>query len=408
MHCSSNSGGEFNGIYHYAVISTIYGTVQGTIKFLMNSKERHEVRYQRRKAKRIERKRIIEDKYCVYDKVFTFDNLYQSFKNCCKGVNWKSSTQIYKANGLMNVYKTFKELRDGRYKTRGFIEFDIMERGKPRHIKSVHISERIVQKCLCDYSLTPLIKSYFIYDNGACIKHKGIDFAMNRMDCFLHRYYRKYGYEGYALVFDFSKYFDNIHHQILLNNLKGAIPDERIFGLFKKLVDDFGEIGLGLGSQVSQISALAHPNKLDHYIKEFLKIEFYCRYMDDGVLIHQSKEYLQRCLQDIIAICTELGIKLNTKKTQIVKLSRGIRFLKTRFILMRTGKVIRIPYKKNITTMRRKLKAFKRFLDSGKMTLEYISNCYKSWRGNQIRFNSYWATRRMDGLFHSLFPCTVL
>lgn len=130
----------------------------------MNSKERHEVRYQRRKAKRIERKRIIEDKYCVYDKVFTFDNLYQSFKNCCKGVNWKSSTQIYKANGLMNVYKTFKELRDGRYKTRGFIEFDIMERGKPRHIKSVHISERIVQKCLCDYSLTPLIKRYFIYD----------------------------------------------------------------------------------------------------------------------------------------------------------------------------------------------------------------------------------------------------
>ena len=147
----------------------------------MNSAERHEVRYQRRKAKRIEKRKIIQEKYCVFEKVFSFDNLYESYKKCCKGVNWKTSTQSYKANALLNIYKAWNDLMNGSYRSKGFIEFDITERGKPRHIKSVHISERVVQKCFCDYSLNPLLKRYFIYDNGASIKHKGIDFAMNRL-----------------------------------------------------------------------------------------------------------------------------------------------------------------------------------------------------------------------------------
>ena len=55
----------------------------------------------------------------------------------------------------------------------------------------------------------------FIYDNGACIKGKGIKFAIDRLKCHLQRHYRKYGTDGYALVFDFSKYFDNIEHKPL-------------------------------------------------------------------------------------------------------------------------------------------------------------------------------------------------
>lgn len=369
----------------------------------MNSAERHEVRYQRRKAKRIEKRKITQEKYGVFEKVFSFDNLYDSYKKCCKGVNWKTSTQTYKANALLNVYKTWKDLMNESYRSKGFIEFDITERGKPRHIKSVHISERVVQKCFCDYSLTPLLKRYFIYDNGASIKHKGIDFAMNRLNCFLEKSYREYGNKGYALVFDFSKYFENIEHDILLNTLRDKITDTRLYNLLTMFIKNFGEKGLGLGSQVSQINAIMHPNYLDHYIKEQLGIKYYCRYMDDGVLVHPSKVYLQYCLKKITEICTELGIKLNTKKTQIVKLSRGINFLKTHFILTKTGKIVRKPYRKNITLMRRKLKTFKRWVDEGKMTFEDVMTSWCSWRGHQLKFNSYWARQRIHDLYVRLF-----
>ena len=384
-----------------------HNTVQGKTK-KMNSAERHEVRYQRRKAKRIEKRKIIQEKYCVFEKVFSFDNLYESYKKCCKGVNWKTSTQSYKANALLNIYKAWNDLMNGSYRSKGFIEFDITERGKPRHIKSVHISERVVQKCFCDYSLNPLLKRYFIYDNGASIKHKGIDFAMNRLNCFLEKSYREYGNRGYALVFDFSKYFENIEHDILLDTLRDKITDTRLYNLLAMFIKNFGEKGLGLGSQVSQINAIMHPNYLDHYIKDQLGIKYYCRYMDDGVLVHPSKAYLQYCLQELKMVCAELGIKLNSKKTQIVKLSRGIKFLKVRFVLTATDKVIRKHNKKNNTRMRHKLKYFKSKFDNNEMDINYIVNCFKSWRGSQKRYNSYWATRRMDEYFYSLFPQVIL
>lgn len=118
-----------------------------------------------------------------------------------------------------NVNNALRRLQSGKYKSAGFIEFDITERGKRRHIKSVHISERVVQRCLCDFGLIPMLTKSFIYDNGACLEGKGIDFALNRLNCHLQRHYRKHGTEGYALVFDFSKFFDRIQHKPIYDEL---------------------------------------------------------------------------------------------------------------------------------------------------------------------------------------------
>ena len=294
-----------------------------------------------------------------FDAVFTFDNLYHSYKKCCLGVGWKASTQRYRVNAIANVNDTLRQLKEGKFKSRGFYTFIRVERGKERNIKSVHISERVVQRCLCDYSLIPILSRSFIYDNSACMAGKGIHFAVNRLVCHLQRHYRKYGKNGYALVFDFSKYFDNIEHKPLKDIIDSEYTDTRLAGLVKQLVDDFGDIGLGLGSQISQACALRYPNRLDHYIKEVLRIKGYARYMDDGYLLHESKEYLQKCLSDIKQICGELGIKLNAKKTQIIKISRGITFLQRRFVLTETGKVIIKPRPRGIVKMRRKLRVFK-------------------------------------------------
>lgn len=278
-----------------------------------------------------------------------------------------------------------------------------IERGKERNIKSVHISERVVQRCLCDYSLIPILSRSFIYDNSACMAGKGIHFAVNRLVCHLQRHYRKYGKNGYALVFDFSKYFDNIEHKPLKDIIDSEYTDTRLAGLVKQLVDDFGDIGLGLGSQISQACALRYPNRLDHYIKEVLRIKGYARYMDDGYLLHKSKEYLQKCLSDIKQICGELGIKLNTKKTQIVKISRGITFLQRRFVLTETGKVIIKPRPRGIVKMRRKLRVFKRKLDAGKMAFADIKTSFVSFKGHLKHCNAHRIIVRLNALFDKIF-----
>jgi hypothetical protein len=144
-----------------------------------------------------------------------------------------------------------------------------------------------------------MFSNSFIHDNGASLKNKGIDFAINRITCHLHSYHREHGNDGYALVIDFSKYFDRILHEPLIAELKRRFTDERLIKLASTFIKAFGDAGLGLGSQVSQICALMFPNKLDHFIKDKLGIKYYARYMDDSYLIHPSKEYLQHCLEEI-------------------------------------------------------------------------------------------------------------
>ena len=59
--------------------------------------------------------------------------------------------------------------------------------------------------------------------------------------------------------------------------------------------------------------------------------------MDDIYIIHEDKEYLKGLLNDIQGICDELGLFINPKKTQIVKLSHGFTFLKIKYNLTGTG-----------------------------------------------------------------------
>lgn len=336
-----------------------------------------------------------------FDKVFSFHHLWESYKNCKKGVNWKASTHKFTTNAPLNVFRLYIALKAGKFKSPGFYEFDIFERGKHRHIKSVRIEERVVQRCLCDYCIVPVLSRSFIYDNGATLKDKGYDFAINRVRTHLQRHFRKHGSEGYVLLFDFSKFFDNISHEEIKSVLSARFRDDRILKLTFHFIDAFGDKGLGLGSQISQVLALAAADKLDHFIKEQLRIKGYVRYMDDGWLIHESKEYLQECLEQIK--CVEQGLVLNEKKTYIAKLSRGFTFLKVRHFMTATGKVIRKISPESVARERRKLKKLKNRLDCNLIIFKDIEQSYNSWDGHASRFNSYNTRRSMRKLFNLLF-----
>lgn len=375
----------------------------GIRRFYMNSIERKEARYQRRKAareqKKSERMAVAND----FEQVFSYENLYRAYKCCRRGVSWKSSVQRYIATAPLMIAQTRKRLHNGTYRSPGFFEFDLYERGKKRHIRSTIIGERVVQRCLCDNSLIPALAPTFIYDNGASLKNKGYDFAFKRITKHLRDHYRRYGNEGYILLFDFSKFFDNISHKVTKELFEQTFTDDRIIKLATHFVDAFGDKGLGLGSQISQILALASANRLDHYIKEVLRIKGYGRYMDDGYLIHPSKEYLQKCLEDIEKVCDMLEITLNKRKTQLVKISHGFVWLKARIYLTNTGKVIKKIYKRSVTQMRRKLKILKKLMDMKRINCIDVYNSWQSWRGYARRFNAWQTIRSMGDLYNKLF-----
>lgn len=369
----------------------------------MTSKERHELRYKRRKAKRELQKQKQNQRHDDFNKVFTYDNLFRSYRKCRCSVRWKASVQKYIANAPLNVYKAYESLHNDTFKSDGFYEFDLYERGKARHIRSVTIDERVVQRCLCDYSLVPIVGRTFIYDNGASMRGKGYSFAVKRIDRHIRWHYRHYGNKGYVLLFDFSGYFDSIPHGVINDILEKEYTDERLINLNEHFVSMFGEKGLGLGSQISQVLALAAANRIDHFIKENLGIKCYGRYMDDGYLIHPSKEYLQKCLVEIKRMCDELGLVLNLKKTRIVPLSRDFQWLKITFKLTPSGYIIKRIWHKSVVRMRRKLKKLKRKMDAGLLTIKDIQASYRSWKSHALGLDCYRTMKSMDELYCRLF-----
>jgi hypothetical protein len=373
----------------------------------MTSAERYAARYERRKARRDAKKNESLKPYDDFSRITDVDNLYSSFKRSRRGVAWKESVQRYEANAMRNIADMRRKLLAGESVQSGFVEFTLRERGKVRHIKSVHISERVAQKCLCDYALVPLLSRPLIYDNGASLKGKGVHFALRRLIVHLSRFYRKNNFsnDGYALLVDFSKFFDNVRHDVLFNLTDRYITDPRLRGLTRRFVSVFGDgVSLGLGSQVSQITAMFYPNTLDHFIKEKLRVKYYGRYMDDLYLIHADKDYLKYCLRAIEAVCSGLGIIINRKKTRIVKLESGLAFLKGKYALLETGKVLKLPGRESALRMKRKLRKFKALIDAGKMGYADLRTAYQSWRGNYMRrFNAYHRVGFMDRLYNGLF-----
>ncbi len=276
----------------------------------------------------------------TFNEVFTFNHLYECAKDCCKGVRWKTSTKIFEMYLVENVSILYDQLHKGKYKSKGFYKFNLpLKRGRSRQISAVHISERCVQKCLCRYCLEPLIVPSLIYDNSACIKGKGIDFAIGRLRKHFFDNFLSTHNLGYFLKTDFSKYFENIDHNILLDKMGRKIKDVKLFELYKYFVDNCGEKGLSLGSEISHVSAMYFVNDLDHYIKEKLKIKQYARYMDDAYLINQDKKTLKQILNEIKHFCDKLNIIFNKKKTTIYKINKGCIFLNKHITISDAGKI---------------------------------------------------------------------
>lgn len=378
----------------------------------MNSEERHQARYERRKAQRewVRREKLAE--FDNFERIADVNSLIRANFDSRRGVMWKASVARYNMRFYKNAVKAHYDLMEGKNIHSGYYAFGIIERGKARSIHSLHYSERVIRRSACINSLVPILSSNLIYDNGASLKGKGVKFSADRCETHLHQYFRKHGSnEGYILIIDFKKYFDNIQHEPLFEIIDKSFTDERIRFFAKSCIattdadkppEERGK-GLYIGPEDSQIYAVAYPNKIDHLIKDQWRIHPYNRYMDDSYIIHESKETLTQIRDALFTEYRKMGIIPNEKKTQIVKLSRGFTFLKSKYFLTDTGKVIRKSDHDSIVRERRKLKKLKRFYDNGEMTIPQIEQSYMSWRGYILQKDAYDSVKSMDALFFDLF-----
>ncbi|MBQ6503778.1 MAG: RNA-directed DNA polymerase [Flexilinea sp.] len=368
--------------------------------------------------------------------------LYEGFRSSMKGSAWKEEPQRFELDVLSELVKLRKEIETRTYRTMEGSEFTLNERGKIRHIHGGRIRDRVIRHVLCDNELQEALHPYLIYNNGASQKGKGLSFARKMFERDLHNYWLKYRTnEGYVGFVDLSKFYDNIQHDKIremvfpkINEGSRWLMDEviRSFELDVSYMSDdeysrsmtekfdsvkyyttvpgeaktgekFLKKSVNIGDQVSQNIGIFYPTRIDNYVKIVRGVKWYGRYMDDMYIICRDRDELKSIIEGIVNAAAEIGLFVNQKKTRIVKLSSTYKYLQIKYSLTNTGKVIKRINPKNVTRQRRRMKAYKRQLDKGKMSYEDIFQSCRSWMGNYTPIMSRRQIKHIKSLYRNLF-----
>lgn len=228
--------------------------------------------------------------------------------------------------------------------------------------------------------------------------------ALKTFKCHLNRAYRKWGKDFFILAIDMKSFFESIPHDYIEKLLRKEIKDERIMKLCLEPMKSYPKgKGLGLGSEINQTYALLCLDEFDHIIKERFRIKEYGRYMDDMYLFSDSKDLLLEILRFAENYFDPIGLQMNQKKTNIFPAKNGITFIGYRWRITDSGHVLLIPKKQTVVRNKRKLRKYKKNLDSGRFLYKEIENSYKSMRQNYKRSNVKNSLKQMDRYYNDIF-----
>lgn len=260
-----------------------------------------------------------------YYKYLTYEKLMEAHNKSKKGKGYRKELIKFNLKQEEYIIWLLDKLKNKTYKHGGYTKFYVTE-PKLRKIEKSRYIDRIAHRWVVDNFLEPAFVVQFIPTSFACLKGKG----MHRAAIYVQktmRHCKQIWKEYYILKMDIAKYFDNINKKILLEIIERKIKDKNLIWLIKEILyAQKREKGLEIGNYTSQMFANIYLNEIDQYIKHNLKIKYYCRYLDDSVLIVKTKKEAKEVLKEIKKFLKDnLELELN-KKTQIFKNKQGVNF----------------------------------------------------------------------------------
>jgi len=261
----------------------------------------------------------------VYELIYAPETLLKAQYKAQQGKGERTEIKNFNSDILGKLQLLWEMLANetyvpGKYRTKTIYE------PKERLISiAPFFPDRIVHHCIVEV-LREHWKHILIDNTYACIEGRDVHKCMEDV----HKALVK-DPEGtkYCLKLDIRKYYDNVDHEIMKKILRYSISDIRMLGLLDKIVDSNGSNkGRPIGNYTSQYLANLYLSYFDHYVKEVMKLKYYYRYMDDIVVLHESKDTLHAVLDDF-GLWLGAELKLEIKHTwQIFPVDvRGIDFV---------------------------------------------------------------------------------
>ena len=252
------------------------------------------------------------------------------------------------------------ELRAHRYRPGTSVCF-VTGGPKAREVFAAAFRDRVVHHLLVSEQ-ERRFEPRFIHDSYACRRGKGTLAASDRLGALLRKVSANGRRRAWALQLDVASFFPSIHKQTLFELLCAGVRDPELRWLTRVLLfhdptSDYrfrslrrgapgpGEPGypvpeekslfgkgnrwgLPIGNLTSQFWGNVYLDALDHFVKRELRCRYYLRYVDDLVLLSESRAQLLAWRAEIADFLAQrLCLRLRVEAKEIVPVSRGVRFV---------------------------------------------------------------------------------
>lgn len=243
----------------------------------------------------------------LFDKIIDFENIALACSKAFKGKSNTKEVYRFRSNLIDRIGRIRRDLLNRNFDFGDYRQFTIYE-PKERIISAPNLMQRIVHHSVMNICHKYFEKKY-IYNCYASRPGKGVHAAVNSV-------FKASTKSTLYVKLDFRKYFDSIDHNILKHKLSRMFKDKRLLDLFFKIIESY-EVkegkGLPIGNLTSQYFANLYLSDLDHYVLEHIGVKYYCRYMDDVVILASDNISLHSIVEKIMSISKiELALELKT------------------------------------------------------------------------------------------------
>ena len=229
----------------------------------------------------------------LYEKLYEMETLAEALKQACKGKKKTKSVcyaLAHKEEFLIWLADLLKQHKFVPGQNRIKTVFEPAS-GKVRQIEiPPSLPDRVVHWAVCIVLKPIFMKGMYPYCIGS-VPGRGGDKGRRYIKNILRRDKKI----KYVMKLDIRKFFQSVSQDKMKALFRDKIKDKEMLDLLDMIIDA-GSQGLPIGFYTSQWFSNFYLEKVDHFIKERLRIRYYVRNVDDMVMLDTNKRKLHRVL----------------------------------------------------------------------------------------------------------------
>lgn len=347
------------------------------------------------------------------------DNIIDMTERVLKNTTNKHKVNNFEMYKMEHVINIKRRLEKREFSFHSYSIFMITD-PKYRIIMDMNMEDKIINHLVSKYILSRVFENKYTDGMVATRVGRGTSYGIKLLKKYLNKLKND---NFYVLKLDVKKYFYSMDHAVLKRILHDNIKDKDSIDILNAIIDltnysyvnerikkvkgerinsiknkriifEINEIplynydkGCSIGNQTSQSFGLIYLYEFNYFLKERLHLKYVINYMDDFVILHKDKDYLQRCLIIIENELLKYKLELHKKKTKIEPIKNGIDFLGYGFYIKNNKIIIKVR-DRNINNFRKKVSNLKLLREKNVISNKEYFDLLSSYKG-LLKYNYY-------------------